>query len=675
MKRNRLIMLILAAALTLNGCGAVVQKPEESEAAEEAIVEVKPEEIRAQDDFYGYINAGSLMETDLDELKRGAGGSFQSAVELVDEQLDGIIKEIADGSKTYREGSNEQLIRDVYMQELEASTGGSFMDEKDIESMNEVVGKIMAAEDIGDFLELCGELESEWEVNPVFGTRVDADIKNSSAGSIQILPFESPVGGKLKQLAVGGENAQGAAAGIRRVLLDQGAGSDEAKERSLNCIRLIMDIAYDSDHELSDMIAKDWMKLMQFAIYRTNEEIDELCPNVGIDGILRSMGIKRRVTDGVYLLDEKQLATIDSLLTEEHLQEWKDIAAVSFIQSLGDMLPKEYGGMPMLFSNDKYALQQVKMKLAKELGEEYVKRYYDSEAVEAVTKMTDDIVKEYIVMIDGCEWLSAAGKKAIKEKLENMRYFIGAELQPDGSTDTAFTVGDTVYETTRNIHIRDHGRRIKLLEKGMERNGFERMAPMTVNACYLPEINSINITMAIINSRPFYDKDASYAANLGGIGAVIGHEISHAFDDHGMMYDKDGNYRPEWISEADRRAFDEMADKVAAYYSGQLVLKVHPVDGRKTLGENLADISGLDCVLRLAENDSQRREIFESYAKIWSGICPKDAGLSQLHDDVHSPEKIRVNAVVPLFDAFYEIYDVHEGDAMYLAPEDRVRRW
>ena len=110
-------------------------------------------------------------------------------------------------------------------------------------------------------------------------------------------------------------------------------------------------------------------------------------------------------------------------------------------------------------------------------------------------------------------------------------------------------------------------------------------------------------------------------------------------------------------------------------YSEKKILDVHPVDGELTLGENLADISGVDCILRLTQNNDQRKELFENYARIWASLTPKDSVLSQLYSDEHSPAIIRVNAVVPLFDQFYEIYDVKEGDAMYVAPEDRVTRW
>ena len=380
------------------------------------------------------------------------------------------------------------------------------------------------------------------------------------------------------------------------------------------------------------------------------------------------------MADGVYLWDEGQLSGIDSLLTEEHLNEWQDIAVMCYMKSIEDMLPKEYGGHPYLYSNDMLAKNMIKMLLPKELGEEYVRNYYDEDTVAAVVQITDAIVDEYIVMIDDCEWLSDEGKIAITAKLDNMLYFIGADEPHKIKAEDAKLIGHSVYETKHNFNMRAYKDNMKVLKDGVERNGFEMMAPQTVNACYSPDMNSINITAAIMNA-PFYSPDQSYWENLGGIGAVVGHEISHAFDNHGMMYDMNGNYDPSWIPEEDRKAFEEMASHIEEYYSEQRVLDIHPVDGELTLGENLADISGVDCILRLTKNNEQRKELLENYARIWASVMPKDDVLGQLYMDEHSPAKVRVNAVVALFDPFYEIYDVKEGDAMYIAPEDRVTRW
>ncbi len=675
MKHKSLITILLASALLLQGCGTVTEPdPPKEPQKEEETEEFDPERIRPQDDFNGYVNAKALLEADITE-HHGSTGSFEQIGDMVDDELDTIIENIVKGDRSsYAAGSNEQLIYDIYYQALEASTGGVFMDQEDIDSMFKTVEDIRNTASIDEFLDICGRIYSEWNVNPIFGTSIDTDMHDSASGSIWIRPFQCPTGQKLEDISLGGQMAQVVAMYFRTKLVDLGMGADEARQKSVADTKLIMDIALDTDLELLELISKDWGAAMQTAVYRSDKEIDVLCPNVGADGILRTIGIRSDMADGVYLWDEGQLSGIDSLLTEEHLNEWQDIAVMCYMKSIEDMLPKEYGGRSYLYSNDLLAKDMIKMLLPKELGEEYVKNYYDEDTVAAVVQITDAIVDEYIVMIDDCEWLSDEGKTAIAAKLDNMLYFIGADAPHKIKAEDAKLVGHSVYETKHNLNMRDYKDNMKVLKEGVERNGFEMMAPQTVNACYSPDMNSINITAAIMNA-PFYSPDQSYWENLGGIGAVVGHEISHAFDNHGMMYDMNGNYDPSWIPEEDRKAFDEMASRIEEYYSEQRVLDIHPVDGELTLGENLADISGVDCILRLTKNNEQRKELLENYARIWASVMPKDDVLGRLYMDEHSPAKVRVNAVVALFDPFYEIYDVKEGDAMYIAPEDRVTRW
>jgi predicted metalloendopeptidase len=178
-----------------------------------------------------------------------------------------------------------------------------------------------------------------------------------------------------------------------------------------------------------------------------------------------------------------------------------------------------------------------------------------------------------------------------------------------------------------------------------------------------------------IMDAPFYDPDASYYANLGGIGAVIGHEISHAFDYSGMQYDASGNFDPDWMPASDIEAFASVSSSFVEYYSSYTVMTYHNVDGDLTITENMADAAGLECVLRLAPSLSEKQEIFENYAKIFASVTTREAMLDQIATDAHSPDMVRINANVALFDEFYEIYDVNEGDLMYVAPSDRVRRW
>ena len=672
MRRSKAAASLLAFMVLLSGC---TMAPPVTEETEETSVEVYDfEGIRAQDDFYGFINAENLLTCDIEDT-HGMGGPVSEIDIEISDRLEGIIHEIVNGDRdSYAPGSNEQLIYDYYYQALEASTGGSFASEDDIAYVNDVISGIRSVSTIDEYLTMCGDLYTNWGVDPIIGGGVDTDLANSSAGSVLLEPFSSPDGSPLENIGKGGTYAQVLASSIRMVLIDFGVDPEEAEQRSVADASLVLDIAYGTDIELIKALEEDFSESMNRALFRTNDEIDALCPNIGIDGFMKTLGMDGNPKDGVYIWDEGQLATIDSLLTDENLECWKDIAILRFVREVVDYLPDELGGSEVLYENDYYAIRNVEQVLETELGEEYAERYLDEQTVEDVTNMAETIRDEYIVIISDCEWLSDEGKELIIAKLNNMLFFIGADEPHEVDPEDADLIGDTVFDTMHNINIRRYEDKIDKLTDGNERNGFIQMSPQTVNACYMPDINSINITLGIM-SAPFYDRNNTYWQNLGGIGTVVGHEISHAFDNTGMLYDMYGNYAPDWIPECDRDAFDEMASHISDYYSGLTILDIHPVDGELTLGENLADISGVQCVLEIAENNEQRQQIFEQYALIWGYTMPKDSALDYLYLDVHSPNVIRVNAVVPLFDCFYEIYGVEEGDGMYVAPSDRVRRW
>ena len=196
-----------------------------------------------------------------------------------------------------------------------------------------------------------------------------------------------------------------------------------------------------------------------------------------------------------------------------------------------------------------------------------------------------------------------------------------------------------------------------------------------MNACYQPSANTITITAAITNA-PFFDKDADYYTNLGGLGAVIAHEMGHAFDSNCILFNSKGEYDPSWIAQADMDALTERNEKAAKYFEDNFtVFGIYHVDGEQTLGENYADLGAMECIVSLTNTKEDRMKLFESFATIWCEICTDEAIINQVAYDPHSPAIIRVNAICSTLDAFYETYDVHEGDGMYIAPENRISRW
>ena len=197
--------------------------------------------------------------------------------------------------------------------------------------------------------------------------------------------------------------------------------------------------------------------------------------------------------------------------------------------------------------------------------------------------------------------------------------------------------------------------------------------PQEVNAYYDTSTNSITILAGILQ-EPFYDPDAEPEENLGKIGAVIGHEITHAFDSAGAQYDAEGNIRNWWTDE-DLEYFQELSQKVTDYYDGMEIAGLE-VNGEQTVTENIADLGGLSCVLEIAEqNGYDLKTVMESWASLWAEELRPEALSNQIATDVHSPGKIRVNAVLSAMDQFYDVCGIEEGDGMYYPPEERPGIW
>jgi putative endopeptidase len=305
----------------------------------------------------------------------------------------------------------------------------------------------------------------------------------------------------------------------------------------------------------------------------------------------------------------------------------------------------------------------------------YCKYYYDDEDSDEVIKMFIDITGEYIKEFEECEWMMPATKEAAIKKIENMIGVVGYPDNYDYPTIVPMSEGGTYFINYINI-MKDNKATIihECSEKEFVRTEMF-MTPSTVNACYIPTLNSMNIPAGII-TWPMYDKNASYAANLGSIGAVIAHEIGHAFDANGAQYDENGCMN-NWWSEEDQKLFKEKQEEFIEYYKNFEVVDGVVQDSSNTITENMADMAGIECVMSILSDDKEgQKEALLSFARMWAELGTETSLTNEDSlDDVHSSNQVRVNACVASQDCFYELFDIAEDDPMYVAPEDRLKLW
>lgn len=317
------------------------------------------------------------------------------------------------------------------------------------------------------------------------------------------------------------------------------------------------------------------------------------------------------------------------------------------------------------------------------LGQLYVNKYFTAEAKSRMDELIKNLVKAYEIRINNLEWMSEVTKAKALEKLyafvpkightEKWETYEGLEINPK-----------TFYANLKNTSQWSYSEMIKRLGKPVDRTRFG-MTPPTVNAYYSPTMNEIVFPAGILQF-PFFDPNADDAFNYGGIGAVIGHEISHGFDDSGSQYDKNGNLKNWWTDE-DRTQFTQRANKIVEQFNSYTVLDTIHVNGKLTLGENIGDLGGLNAAytaFKMTKQGQSNEKIdgftpdqrfFLAWAQVWRGNALPATAAQLILTDPHSPAQWRVVGPVVHMDAWYEAFDVKPGEKLYLAPEDRIKLW
>lgn len=661
MNMKRLTASILASACLLSGCSAVIDLPPQTSSTEKVF---DVDNIRAQDDFYGYVNGGYLYNMDVNPVT-GSGGSFDLCNDMVLDRIQAIFADVIAGDRsTYEEGSSRQIVYDAYYQ---ISNSKVTMDSVSVVNLLATIDSINDVSSIDELFKEYSVLVNEYGV-PAF---YNLDIKVNPYDTTEYVPvFTFHALGDLEKIQIGGTYAKEIRDKIAFDLRCLGVSEEEANERANNLIYMEIDIAANTDLDLVDAAEDDRIgtayKLM------TVDELDNLLPNYGIDGLCRMYGLSRSKLNNIGVYDVGHISYMDSLLTEDNLQKLKDLAIYSLMDMYGGYIPFDGPENSTPPTADSIAMT-ITRSFKDQVSELYAEYYYDETVVKDVTNMTETLIAEYIKLINN-SYMSAEGKAAIIDKLNAIELNIGAPEAGEADPSKAELIGEDALDTligVRRMTVKDL---INHIGSPIDRKAEAwSMAVYAVNACYDPRMNSITIPLGIMLS-PFYDANAGRGTNYGGLGSVIGHEISHAFDNEGMNYDSNGVYNPDWIPVADRTVFNERNQTLIEYFNSFTVNDVYHVDGKLTLGENLADIGGLQCVMSILDA-SEQRDAFENYARIWASVTPIDDLIYYLEVDVHSPDMIRVNAVVSMLDEFYEIYDVKEGDPMYVAPEKRITRW
>ena len=642
--------------------------------------------VRPADDFYEYACGGWMKANPL-PAAYSRYGSFDRLAEDNNKRINGILKELQEN--TYPEGSVEQKLSDLYKLAMD-----SVRREQDgLAPALPIIKRLEAAKTKEQLFAIQLEL-MPYGNSEIFGAYIGADEKNATQNILNFMQSGLTLGQKDYYL----ENDE-ATAKIReaykkhvvRMFQLYGFKKGVAEKKMKNILKVETALAKVSKSrtELRDPIA-NYNKM-------TLKELDTMCPNLQIERQMNAKGIKSQYIQEVVVGQVEFMKAADKLFSTMTSAEYRDMMEWGQIDGSTGYLNDEvraanfdfYG---KVFSGRKEdhplwrrSTNQVQGVMGEALGRIYVKKYFPASSKERMKTLVENLRIALGERIAAQDWMDDSTKVNALLKLNTFYVKIG---YPDKWTDLSNLKIDakkSYYENMRECSRFWNAWHIEhTAGKPVDRDDWH-MTPQTVNAYYNPTTNEICFPAGILQV-PFFDPTADDAFNYGAIGVVIGHEMTHGFDDQGRQYDKDGNMH-DWWTEADGKNFTERTDKYADFFSKIKVLPDLNANGRLTLGENLADHGGLQVAYAAYKNATKRNPLpvidgltadqrfFLAYAGVWAGNITEAEIRNRTKSDPHSLGRWRVNGALPHIDAWYDAFNVKEGDKMYLPKADRLPLW
>jgi putative endopeptidase len=639
--------------------------------------------VRAQDDFFTYLNGNWLKNTEI-PADKSSWGSFAKLRDDVQPQIRAIIEQ-AQKDKNAKAGSEARKIGDLY---------ASFMDESKRDQLGykpltAELAKIRGVKDKKALPALFANL-SKLGVNTPYAVYVGQDARESTRYAAHI--YQSGLGMPDRDYYLKADDVK---------LAETKAKYERHIETMLSMIgRKDAAAAAKAIVALETDLAKvQWSKVEnRDPVKQYNKvalsKLDELTPGYDWKSAAAAAGIANKV-DYVIVSQPSYLTGFNEVLAKTDLATWKSYLEWQLVNTYANYLSKPfvdanfafYGtvmtGVTQMRPNWKRGVDLVEGALGEAVGRQYVEQHFPAERKARMEVLVKNLLDAFRQSIDTLDWMGPETKKEAQAKLAKFMPKIGYPNKWRDYAPLTIARNDLVGNVMRSNTV-DTRRQIDKLGKPVDRDEWG-MTPQTVNAYYNPSLNEIVFPASILQP-PFFDMQADDAVNYGAIGAVIGHEISHGFDDEGSQSDGDGNLRDWWTKE-DRAKFKAKADMLVKQYGAYTPLPGYPVNGELTLGENIGDNSGVAIAYKayklslggkpapVIEGLTGDQRFFMGFAQVWRVKMREAQQIVQVKSDPHSPGKYRANGSLMNQPAFYEAFGVKEGDKMYLPPAERVKIW
>ena len=640
--------------------------------------------VRPGDDFYHFAAGGWLKSHPLD-AEHSDNGAFTDLYELNQKRIQDIILQYA-GSKQ-KQGSLEQKIGSIYNLMMDSAR----LNREGWSPIKPTLKRIADIKTRKEYQLVTAELDRNGEGTMMFNLGIDADLRNADWYVVSLDQGGLALGTRDYYLSDDAQNKRVLEAYknyLKKMFILTGNDDATAEKKMQAVLAIETRIA---------QVSYDRVKLRDInANYHKMSYTQLVTDFPGIDWgnmfLMSGLPAVKEVVVG----QPEPLHEVEKILAETSLDDLKTYAEARVIAGASSQMSDEFRAEAFKLSSAlsgtmqdrprwKRAVSLVSSTLGEAIGKLYVEQYFPESSKKRMLELVHNLQTALGQRIDEATWMGTATKAQAKEKLANFIIKIG---YPDKWKDyTGLQVNDSLslYENLQNIArwatddliSRRANKKVDKAEWGM--------TPQTVNAYYNPTTNEICFPAAILQP-PFFDPNADDAANLGGIGGVIGHEMSHGFDDQGAQFDKPGNQR-DWWTAADKKNFDARTKVLADNFSAFEVLPGVKVNGKQTLGENIGDNGGLNIAFRALQNSMKtnplgvkegftpEQRFFLAWGRVWASNMTPEYVKYLLTVDVHSPNIARVNCALPQIDAWYTALGVKKGDKLYLPKNKRAHIW
>ncbi len=678
MEMKRIIMASVVAATVLSGCN------QSKDAGKPAIDLANFDNtVSPAEDFYQYA-CGGWMEANPLTPEYARYGIFDQLDKENQEKLKVLIEEL--NSNPQEEGSVGDKISTLYAMGLD-------MEKRNADGAAPVKEQLKLIEGISDkdgLSEVTARMHMETS-SPFFNIYIGADEKNSTMNLLQLYQGGISMGDRDYYL-LDDENSMKIRNSYRNYVNTLFTLAGYSAEKAAKATDAVLDfetgIAEVSvDRNTLRDVHKNYNKMPLKEFVRKYDFLnwDIFFDTIGIKSSEELNASQVTFFKGLTkLVNKTSLEDLKAYLSFKLLNSASNYLSEDFVNANFEFFGKTVQGKEELQPLWKSSLAVVNRSLAEAFGQMYVEKYFPASSKEKMLEMVSNLQTALSERIDALEWMSDETKVKAQEKLGTFIVKVG---YPDKWKDyTALEIKeDSYWANICRANLFSHYEMMKDEGKPVDRTQWG-MSPQTVNAYYNPTTNEICFPAAILQP-PFFNPNADDAVNYGGIGVVIGHEMTHGFDDQGRNYDKDGNISAWWTKE-DEKKFNERAQVLVEQYNKIVVLDTLHADGNYTLGENIADQGGLLVSYQAYMNTLEGKErpadidgftheqrFYLGYANLWAQNVRPQEIIRRTKTDVHSLGKWRVNGALRNIDDFYKAFDVKEGDAMYMAPEERINIW